>query len=94
MGRRLASISTFDSEFRARVALEFFRVARESAIGAVLTVVVVILTHWSAQPGSQLLAWVVVVCLPLVVRAVSAQLYLSASEQVRANRYHWFYAAQ
>jgi len=88
------SLAVSAAEFKSRVADEFFLVARESAVGAFLTVVVVMVTHWTAQPLLPLMVWVVVTSGALVLRAVSAHLYIQLDAASRKRWYPWCYGAQ
>lgn len=88
------SLAVSEAELKSRVAEEFFVLAKESALAAFLTVVMIMVTHWGAQPTAQLMTWVVVTSGALVLRALTAHWYLSSDAQVRARRYAWCYAGQ
>jgi GGDEF domain-containing protein len=94
MKQILLSLEVPEKEFKNRVAQEFFLVARESAVGAFLTILVVIVTHWATQPAGQLAAWVAGASLALVLRAVSAQLYLAMDAAAKERWHGVLYGAQ
>lgn len=83
-----------DKEFKRRVAHEFFLVARESAIGAFLTILVVIITHWSAQPLPALFLWSAAASAALVLRGIGAQIYLRLGDADQARWYALLYGLQ
>jgi len=88
------SLAVPEKEFKRRVAREFFLVARESAVGAVLTILVVIITHWSAQPLAPLFVWTAAATGALVLRGVSAEIYLRQSPEGQERWYGVLYGVQ
>jgi diguanylate cyclase (GGDEF)-like protein len=94
MNQAHLSLEVPEKALKNRVAQEFFLVARESAVGAFLTILVVIVTHWGSQPSGQLAVWVAGASLALALRAVSAQIFLAMDTHAKERWYGVLYGAQ
>ena len=84
-------IAPANGDFDRRFALDFFRAAREAALSASLSIVVMLLTHWHAQPLGPLVAWSAMASICLIVRGIAAQVYISMTAERRSAWYATLY---
>lgn len=83
--------SLSEDAVQVRMMRELFVRTRESALVGVLPVLLIIWSHWNAQPRSQLLLWAVLALLVLGYRMGVAHLYIGAQVQLQQRLRLWFW---
>ena len=75
---------------RVRMMRELFTRTRESALVGVLPVLLIVWSHWGAQPTTRLLFWATCLWALLAYRIVIAHLFLSRPLEQEQRRPLWF----
>lgn len=83
--------SLSEDAVQVRMMRELFVRTRESALVGTFPVLLIIWSHWNAQPCSQLLLWAVLALLVLGYRMGVAHLYIGAQVQLQQRLRLWFW---
>ncbi len=83
--------SLSEDAVQVRMMRELFVRTRESALVGTFPVLLIIWSHWNAQPRAQLLLWAALALLVLGYRMGVAHLYIGAQAQLQQRLRLWFW---